>query len=299
LTNAWVCINLLRQQGCRLPIQLWHLNERELDDRIRSLLAPLDVDCIDASRKEVASGVALNGWSLKSFALLRSRFERVLLLDADNTTVSDPTYLFDSRQFVETGAAFWPDYGSIASSSDIWSLFGVPYRDEPEFESGQILIDKSRCWEALVLATWYNVHSDFYYRFIHGDKETFHMAFRKLDTPYAMPERGIERLRATMCQHDFEGNRIFQHRNMQKWSLFIPNPSVPGFLHEDRCLALLERLREKWRPVLRVPRYTPKEKAATEHRLAERLMHRVFKFSVEPVPKTGSVDRRKGAERLG
>lgn len=72
LTTAWVCINLLRQQGCRLPIQLWHLNERELDDRIRSLLAPLDVDCIDASRKEVASGVALNGWSLKSFALLRS-----------------------------------------------------------------------------------------------------------------------------------------------------------------------------------------------------------------------------------
>ena len=35
-----------------------------------------------------------------------------------------------------------------------------------------------------------------------------------------------------MCQHDLDGERIFQHRNLHKWHLFEENPWVPGFLFE-------------------------------------------------------------------
>ena len=40
----------------------------------------------------------------------------------------------------------------------------MPYRDEPEFESGQIVLDKKRCFSALSLAMWFNEYSDFWYQ---------------------------------------------------------------------------------------------------------------------------------------
>src|SRR3546814_16518276 len=49
-------------------------------------------------------------------------------------------------------------------------------------------------WRALNLAWWYNDHSEFFYRHIHGDKDTFHLAWRRARTPYAMPPFPIESL---------------------------------------------------------------------------------------------------------
>ena len=73
------------------------------------------------------------------------------------------------------------------------------------------------------------------------------MAWRKLDMPYAMPGRPIDALPGVMCQHDFDGKRLFQHRNMRKWS-FYNNPCTPGFLHEDQCVTLVNELKYIWSP---------------------------------------------------
>lgn len=245
--NAWVCINMLRNLGCKLPIQLWHLGTNEIDERMRSWVKPHDVECVDALkvRKEHPARI-LNGWELKPYSIIHSRFREVLYLDADNMPVANPEFLFETWNYKETGAIFWPDFGRLKPNRSIWSLCGVVYHDEPEFESGQILVDKQKCWPALTLTMWYNEHSDFFYHHIHGDKETFHMAFRKLNQPYAMPPRQIHPLRGTMCQHDFEGRRIFQHRNLAKWDLFGRNPRVDGFRFEDDCRRFLMGLRKKW-----------------------------------------------------
>jgi hypothetical protein len=64
---------------------------------------------------------------------------------------------------------------------------------------------------------------------------------------YAMPSRGIDALPGVMCQHDFEGNRVFQHRNMRKWS-FYHNPPTPRFQYEEDCLQLVGELKSKWSP---------------------------------------------------
>lgn len=125
-------------------------------------------------------------------------------------------------------------------------MFGIPYRDEPEFETGQIVVDKARCWRALCLTMWYNEYSDFYYQYVHGDKETFHLAFRKLDQSYAMPATPIYPLDDTMCQHDFEGRRVFQHRNLDKWNLFLPNKPLWDFWHENECRKHIQELRRAW-----------------------------------------------------
>jgi FkbM family methyltransferase len=245
--NAWVCVNILRRHGCRLPIELWHLGRHEIDQKMEGLIARLGVRCVNA--REVMNRFPMRnplGWELKSYALLHSSFKEVLLLDSDNVATRDPTFLFDTAEYKEYGAIFWPDYGRLAKRKAIWKLSGIQYRNEPEFESGQMVVNKEKCWKAANLAFWYNDHSEFFYKFIHGDKETFHLAWRKLDLPYAMPRFPIKELPGTMCQHDFAGKILFQHRNLNKWKFFEENEFVPGFKLEEECLAYITSLKNLW-----------------------------------------------------
>lgn len=246
-TNAWVCVRMLRHLGCALPIQLWHLGECEMDDAMRTLVAKYGVECVDAETLLQDRPMRiLCGWELKSYALIHSPFRHVLLLDADNVPVIDPSFLFDTPEYLEHGALFWPDFGRLDRSRSIWSICEVDYCDEPEFESGQMVVDKKACWKALSLALHYNSHSDFYYKHVHGDKETFHLAFRRVGKSYAMPRMGIVPLPGTMCQHDFAGRRLFQHRNLAKWRLEDCNDVIDGFQYEDLCRRHLADLRSLW-----------------------------------------------------
>jgi len=248
-TNAWVCINMLRRLGCRLPIQLRYMGQREMSGPMAALVKPLGVECIDALKVRRRFPVRrLVGWELKPYAILHSPFREVLFLDADNVPVVNPEFLFDSPEFKTTGAIFWPDYEpeSRAKARPIWRSCGLRQPAEPEFESGQIVVDKQRCWQALRLSLWFNEHSDFYYRHLHGDKETFHLAFRKLKKSYALVDKPIHPLEATMCQHDFSGRRIFQHRNLDKWDLFLHNRRIKDFWFEEECRALVAELSQMW-----------------------------------------------------
>ena len=281
---AWVNLNMLRRAGCTLPVELWHLGPEEMSDEMREMVAPLGAACVDALEVgRLHPARILNGWELKCYAILQSRFREVLFLDADNVPVVDPTYLFDSPEYRQTGAIFWPDYGRLAPDRSIWRLTGVPYRDEPEFESGQIVIDKQRCWKPLSLAMWINEHSDFWYRHIHGDKDTFHFAWRKLGVEYAMPPHPIHplylpgRSDGVMCQHDFQGGRIFQHRNFGKWTLEGHNCRIPDFHFEKECLHFLDELRHRW--AARPGRLFDYASAGhRERRAAERLRERSWVY---------------------
>ncbi|HVK57286.1 MAG TPA: glycosyltransferase family 9 protein, partial [Candidatus Kapabacteria bacterium] len=245
--QAWVCLRMLRQLGCTLPVEVWHFGEEELDRRMAALLAPLNVQCVNArERMKMAPMRNPLGWELKCYSVLYSKFQEVLSLDADNVPIVNPTFLFDTTAFHEKGAIFWPDYGTLAPSRSIWKICGVPYRKEAEFESGQMVINKEKCWRAQNLAWWYNDHSELFYRHIHGDKDTFHMAWRRTRTDYAMVPYSIESLEGVMCQHDFHGRRIFQHRNSHKWSFFGENKRIAGFKFEEDCLRHLEELRRIW-----------------------------------------------------
>jgi glycosyltransferase involved in cell wall biosynthesis len=250
--NAWVCIKTLRSLGCKLPIQVWHLGEAELDREMEMLLEPLGVKCVDALKVASAEKAArLNGWSLKSFALVHSPFVEVLLLDADNVPATDPEYLFEDENFTKYGAVFWPDIGSFSEQHPIWEISGVEYIDEPQFESGQILIDKRRGWRALNLAMWYNENFDFFYQYIHGDKDTYHMAFLKLGVAYKMPPTRPKLLKGAMCQYDFQGKIVFQHRNSDRWNLDIAPRKIEGFLRHKECCAYIGELKKKWRGVIK------------------------------------------------
>ncbi|MEM9257685.1 MAG: glycosyltransferase family 9 protein [Pseudomonadota bacterium] len=255
LPCVWVCINMLRHHGCDLPVEVWHLGEKEMPWHIRESLMPLDTKCIDARmRSERYPARTLNGWEVKPYAILHSRFNEVLLLDADNVVARDPAYLFNDPRYLETGAVFWPDFNRFGPDQSIWQLTGIPYQDEPEFESGQILVNKSACWGELLLTMWFNEFSDFWYQHIHGDKDTFHLAWRRLNRMYAMPDRPIHAIEATMCQHDLQGMLLFMHRNFAKWQLPVEsNRKIDGFQHEEACfeyLRLYEQIPQKSKAVV-------------------------------------------------
>ncbi len=245
---AWVNIRMLRHLGCTLPVELWHLGPGEVNDDMRALATSLGgVICVDAFEvaKRHPARIA-GGWELKCYALLRSRFREVLLLDADNFPVVDPSFLFDTPQYLQAHAVFWPDREPLASDHLIWQLTGVQYRGDVLFETGQIVVDKQRCWRELALAWWMNDRSDFWYRYILGDNKTLHLAWRKLGTPWAMPPfppvdiRGIG-----MFQHDFDGRRILQHRCSDKLALGT-NDHCDEFLFEKECFEFIRELRERW-----------------------------------------------------
>jgi len=245
--NAWVCLRMLRHCGSKLPVEVWHLGAEEMDGAMSSLLKRLGAQTVDALKvAERGSDPAINHATLKCDAVMHSRFREVLLLDADNVPVANPDVLFDTAAFQHHGAIFWPHWFRWKRRNPVWRLSGVDYRDEPGFDTGQVVLDKSRCWGPLQLARWYGRQNGFFDPFVHGHKGYCYLAWRRMHRAYAMPGHDCQLLGRAVCQHDFEGRRLFQHRFLAKWRLAGENPCVPGFWHEALCLEFLEELRALW-----------------------------------------------------
>ncbi len=96
------------------------------------------------------------------------------------------------------------------------------YRDKLEWETGQLLLDKERCSKALHLTEHYNNHSDFYYHHVFGDKDTFHLAWLKTETPFVYPPRPTRPASWGLLQYcPVTGRPLFQHlAGPGKWSLY-------------------------------------------------------------------------------
>lgn len=265
----WVCVRMLRSLGCTLPIELWHLGPREMTAEMKALLQPYDVVFRDAF--EVARQFPvrrLDGWELKPYAILNSNFAEVLYIDADNVVVRNPEFLFDTDLYQQTGALFWPDtqIGPSNVTSATWELLDMPFREEPEFESGQLLIDKRRCWRPMQLTLHLNEHSDYYYAAFFGDKDTFHLAWRKLAQEYSIiphPPGALGNFHV-LVHFDADGQRLFQHRVHAKWTIAEQNLRIPGFIYEEQCLAFLRELQERWQPGSEEPSFTQAEQTAFE-----------------------------------
>ncbi len=308
-TGAWVVLNILRQvHNCQLPVQLWYLGPHEMSPAMIDLLRPLGVECVDARRVRTRHPARrLGGWECKPFALIHSPFQEVIWIDADNTPLYDPEALFDDDAYRETGALFWPDVTSLPPRHPIWEICRVPWRNEPEFESGQIVLDKARCWDALLLTMHLNEWSDFYYQHVWGDKETFHMAWRMLDRPFGMPAKAprvalgrwphapeTDGGTLTLFQHDRAGREAFHHRTgIAKWSLYGDSLSFEGFPLEDASLEAIAALRERWDGRVS-PAPAPAVPAATESDITAARLFRYTRRGLDERPLELRPDGRIG-----
>jgi len=223
-TCAIVSISMLRETGCKLPVELWYLGN-ELSQDVIETFKSLDVVC----RNFLEIGkVNLTGYMLKPLAIINSSFEEVLFIDADNNCVSDPTDLFDCAQYLESGALFWPDYWKTSKNNSIWSIIDTKTYDVPEQESGQIIVNKRKCWKELELCLHFNKLGMYYYQIIHGDKDTFKFAWLALKSPFNMIQYPVGScgymlggyfFGTTMVQHHPNGKVLFLHRNLLKWDV--------------------------------------------------------------------------------
>lgn len=247
-TNAWVLVWLLRKVlGCSLPIEVWHLGPGEMSSGMREMLAGLSVEPVDACAVLSRFPARISdGWQLKPYALMMSRYREVLLMDADNVPAVDPTFLFERSEFLETGAVFWPDAIDIAATNPIWDEFNLPAQQRASFEAGQVLVDKARHGEALKTVLHLNEDSDRYYKLVYGDKDTFLIAWTITQSKYVLvPHRPVVD-RHVYYQRDFDGNVIFQHRTNGKWRYGGEQVRSDAFVHEAACEEALAELRRRW-----------------------------------------------------
>jgi len=278
LAGVYVMARLLRALGSTLPIEVWHCGGHEYDPCFERVTAGLDVTWVDARKYAEEHGIPVRiwkGWELKSFAVMYSRFEEVIFMDADCYPERDPEYLFDHPRYTEGTALFWPDLSSNAAGAPLqpgqWHRWGLPHRNEPDFESGQMVIHRKKAWHALAVTRWMNDHSEYVYgpgnKNLYGDKSTWHIAWRGTNTPYhCCPPTRWDRV--AFRQHDPDGRCIFVHRCRDKprldwepWGYCTQQHSgkmirVRHLPHEDfvhqavaDCNAMLKPVRCKsWRP---------------------------------------------------
>ncbi|GMF20808.1 unnamed protein product [Phytophthora fragariaefolia] len=236
MASVYSTIRLLRSYNCSLPVELWFLQSEMGPNPTNSsrLLQSLVDDYGPISLRGIADG-DVDGFNTKVFAVANSELDQVLFLDADNSPVKDPTYLFTAPEFTQTGAIFWPDFWhpvntifNIHGNSLLWELVGTPYVNMFEQESGQLLIDRRRSFIALEIVKFMalrNPNNFERFKLLHGDKDLFRLAWLKTNTSFHMVETppaaaGVVKSKQfcgmTMVQHDPQGDVIFLHHNGKK-----------------------------------------------------------------------------------
>ncbi len=246
--SVYVNARMLRLHGCVLPIHVYYLGAGEMDPKMRLLLENIpDVKCFDAFdfAKEFPIRI-LAGWEAKVYSILTCPFEEVLLLDADNTPLTDPTFIFDDERFCRTGTVLWPDYACWRHDEHIWRILGMESRNELQVESGQVLVNKDKAWPGLLMAKNYCDYSDYFFRHFYGDKEAFHFGWRYAGCEYESPPSPGWVNASIILQHWLDGSWLFAHRAQAKFRYDKGHKIAHGFPYELDTLDLLDELREQW-----------------------------------------------------
>ncbi|KAG7381638.1 hypothetical protein PHYPSEUDO_005796 [Phytophthora pseudosyringae] len=235
VASAYATVRMLRDVlDCKLPIEIW-FSPDEMSKTSRSLTPLQTLGQNSTAGSLLFREIETNGkpirFEAKIHAIYNSGFEQVLFLDADNAPVRDPSFLFETPEFVKMGAVFWHPKNTmfyIDSDSLVWELLGMPFVDMFEQESGQILIDRRRHAAAIQLVAFYAFHRPNYFqlqRIAWGDKDLFRFARLKLEVPFFMIQTppaiagtviGWSFCGMTMVQHDTNGEVLFLHRNQRK-----------------------------------------------------------------------------------
>lgn len=234
-TCATILLNVLRSSGCELPIEIWHRND-EVSAELQALwmsFGNITVRNID----QVSSIAFANSFAIKPLAVFHSTFQRVLLLDADNISVRDPTYLFDQLN-ATTSAVFWPHYWPLSSNATCWQALSQAQRERINYnttqDSGQLLIDKSRAMRAVNLCCKINIQLSSYLERLFfepsqkSDGDTWHFSCLATDTPFQMQQHraGVAGTRdqaglfigTTVVQFDASAQPVFLHKCWAKWA---------------------------------------------------------------------------------
>ncbi|KAE8158106.1 mannosyltransferase putative-domain-containing protein [Aspergillus tamarii] len=209
LPSFVVSLSLLRRTGSTLPVEVFMKDRTEYEAHICEVALPrLGAKClvlseILADRGETENIQPIEGFQIKSFAMLFSSFERFLWLDADCVPLHDPMVLLESEPFTSTRLVTWPDFWANTAAP---VYFNISRQPEPSSttrqatEAGIMLVSKPMHTRSLLLAAYYNYYGpNYYYSLLGqgapgaGDKDTFlHAATALNQSFYAVSETVVD-----------------------------------------------------------------------------------------------------------
>eukprot|EP00038_Savillea_parva_P022953 m.39159 g.39159 ORF g.39159 m.39159 type:complete len:926 (-) comp5763_c0_seq1:190-2967(-) len=189
-------VKLLRRFGFTLPIQVWHRGAVDLPDVQKRDLVPYHVDTRDFEDFVGASDAEAEGIPSALFGTRRSQalamvhtdLLEVLLIRPGSFPLRDPTFLFDSSEYKQTGAVFWPGLWKVAVGNPVWQAVGADGATAGwELDGGWVLVKKTpQTWPAVTLASIFT--GPYYAQLLDGDKDVFRLAWLGLKLPFHMME---------------------------------------------------------------------------------------------------------------
>lgn len=249
--SLYVNARMIRLLGCQLPIEIYYIGEQEMDPHMVNILESIEnVKCIDATSFEKEYPIRIHaGWESKIYSIIHCSFEEVLFLDADNTPLVDPTFLFDDKKYQKAGAIFWPDAPNwTPHDKTIWEdILGLKYRNEPQIESGQVLINKKKCWKEINISKIYCDYSDYYWRVYYGDKEAFHFGWRYFDNSNYVLAPQPAWINGSVFVHKYlDSSWLFAHRVQAKFKMDKSHRIAYELPYEKDTLELIDELNIVW-----------------------------------------------------
>ncbi|KAK2054862.1 hypothetical protein LY76DRAFT_618961 [Colletotrichum caudatum] len=210
--------SLTRVHRTTLPIQIAYAGDEDLprEDRDKIAKAAAAVGDGDGGRLEFLDVLTVFGddtlklieaaWAIKPFAALGSRFEEVVLLDADVVLLQPPERLLQQRAYRDRGALLfhdrliWKDrfperiawYHETFKrpSGEVQKSLVWKEKYAEEADSGVVVLDKGRLdvLTGLLHTSWqntYEVRNAWTYRITYGDKETWWIGLEAAGAAYS------------------------------------------------------------------------------------------------------------------
>ena len=208
--------NLKQVLHSTLPIQVMHAGDADLPSQYREFISDLgaDIEIVDVTTvfDDETLGLGSGGWAVKSFAALASKFEQVILLDADAVFLQPPEVVFDHHVgYNDTGALLFHDRllwkNAFKERHDWWEYHlknhtpsaalakSLVYNEKyaEECDSGMVVLDKGRLPILLgaLHVCWQNtraVREAHTYIMGHGDKESWWFGMELSGANYTFEE---------------------------------------------------------------------------------------------------------------
>lgn len=216
---AHLIVSIRSALGSTLPIQIIYAGDSDLSADNKKLLIKLTEDYNPSAIEFVDlytlfhddglnfTSSRTGGWATKPFAALGSRFEKVIVLDADAVFLQQPEVLLNHEYFRRSGTLLFHDrllwQGRFQDRHKWWAdniprpsatlnkslVWTENYAEE--CDSGVVVLDKGRLdvLMGLLHTCWQNsfeVREDITYKITYGDKETWWMGLEMAGAPYDM-----------------------------------------------------------------------------------------------------------------
>jgi len=242
LTGLFSNLYVIRKyHKSNIPIEIFYIGKsEEFSIVLKNLILSLGnitihnlMDRINTTSDESE----LRGYQTKPLSVLCSSFEECILLDADALCFIDPQYLFLAEGYNEKGMLLFKDYVDCMSfiSKEFIETIGIgvdrycDYTNDFEIDSSCVLINKSKCWDALYTICIINVKSDSYHKSknVLGDKDTFLIAsifvnfapYISKPAPKVMVSDQDKVVIGHLQSTIFDNQEVFTHYNNQKVDL--------------------------------------------------------------------------------